>query len=50
MNALLLKKGLEQQMWPDSQYVLYQVPKIGEKLTHALADVFYLQIIVFYIE
>jgi hypothetical protein len=39
INSIKLRKALAQSLWPDSTFVLYQIPKIGEKLTKELAKV-----------
>ena len=39
VNSIKLRKALEQSLWPDSSFVLYQIPKIGEKLTKELIAV-----------
>ncbi len=39
LNSIRLATGLEQSLWPDGSLVLYQLPKIGQKLAQSLAEV-----------
>ena len=39
ISSIKLSKSLSQSLWPESSFVLYQIPKIGEKLSTALVEV-----------
>ena len=44
ISAIKLNKGLNQFLWPESQFVMRQIPKIGEKLSQSLVAVTILEI------
>jgi len=45
INSINLNKCIQQHLWSDSTLVMYQLPKIGEKLAKALHDVTFISIL-----